>query len=145
MVPAQIRVNPLKIAASVLICAVLMTNGCVQRIWERDDDAALRMEHAPKMMLEAGEHFHLLVMQAPSPGWSVRLDSTERTPDGKRVYLTIREPDPAYVYTQQIVLMRVLTNVRLDTDIQVVGRMLEYDEKSKRKGYAPVALVESFE
>ena len=41
--------------------------------------------------------------------------------------------------------MRVLTEVRLDTDIEVVARMLEFGEKSKHQGYAPVNLVESFE
>ena len=124
---------------------VLMISGCIQKIWERDEDAAARLQNAPQIMLEDDEEFHMIVMQAPSPGWSLRLDSTERTPEGKRVFVTIRKPDPAYVYTQQIVLMRVLTRVRLDTELEVVGRLLDFDEKTKGKGYAPITLVESFE
>lgn len=127
-----------------LIC-MLMISGCIQKIWERDEDAAARLQNAPQIMLEDDEQFHMVVMQAPSPGWSLRLDSTERTPDGKRVFVTIRRPDLAYVYTQQIVLMRVLTRVRLDTELEVAGRLLDFDEKTKGKGYAPIHLVESFE
>jgi hypothetical protein len=123
----------------------MTTTGCIQRIWQRDDDAQMRMVDSPPIMLDQSDNRHLVVMQAPSPGWSIRLDSTERTPTGKRVFVTIRRPDPAYQYTQQVVLMRVLTNVRLDTEIEVVGRLLEHSEKTKGKGYAPVSFVESFE
>jgi hypothetical protein len=133
------------ITGFLLLGMLVSTPGCIQRIWQRDDDALLRIVNAPSVMVEAGEDRHLVVMQAPSPGWSIRLDATERTPIGKRVFVTIRKPDPAYEYTQQIVLMRVLTSVRLDSEIEVVGRLLDFDEKTKGKGYAPISLVESFE
>ncbi|MBO6512655.1 MAG: hypothetical protein JJ974_01660 [Phycisphaerales bacterium] len=135
---------------AVLSCVLLITlmvpsSGCIQRIWERDEDAALRMQSAPLMSVRELDGRKLLVMQAPSPGWSIRIDATDRTPEGKRVFVTIRRPDPAFQYTQQIVLMRALTSVRSGTDIEVVGRLLEHNEKTKNKGYAKVDLVESFE
>lgn len=132
-------------AGAFALLMILSIPSCIQRIWERDDTALVRIVNAPPMMVEEGEGRHLVVMQAPSPGWSIRLDATERTPIGKRVFVTIRKPDPAYQYTQQIVLMRVLTSVRLDSEIEVVGRLLEHDEKTKGRGYAPVPIVESFE
>tara|TARA_R110002072_G_scaffold100403_2_gene221049 strand:+ start:756 stop:1208 length:453 start_codon:yes stop_codon:yes gene_type:complete len=132
-------------AGAFALLLILSIPSCIQRIWERDDTALVRIVNAPPMMVEEGEIRHLVVMQAPSPGWSIRLDATERTPIGKRVFVTIRKPDPAYQYTQQIVLMRVLTSVRLDSEIEVVGRLLEHDEKTKGRGYAPVPVVESFE
>ena len=135
------RLVTITLALTMLAC----TPGCIKRIWQRDDTAAQQMQHAPQIMLDASETHHLVVMQAPSPGWSIRLDATERTPEGKRVFVTIRQPDPAYVYPQQIVLMRALTSVRLDSNIEVVGRMLGHDEKTKGRGYAPVTIVESFE
>jgi len=142
-------VTPRKLAriASCTLAMVMLlsTTGCIKRIWLRDDDAQERMQNAPLIMLEQNEIHHLVVMQAPSPGWSIRLDATERTPTGKRVFVTIRRPDPSYEYTQQIVLMHVLTSVRLESEIVVVGRLLEHDERTNNKGYAPVTPVESFD
>jgi len=140
----------LRISARIVSCTIAMvmllsTTGCIKRIWLRDDDAQDRMQNAPLIMLEENDTHHLVVMQAPSPGWSIRLDATERTPTGKRVFVTLRSPDPAYEYPQQIVQMHVLTSVRLDSNIDVVGRLLEFNERTKGKGYAPVILVESFE
>lgn len=133
------------VTIALALVMLLAIPGCIQRIWERDDNAADRMLNAPLVMLDSVDQHHLIVMQAPSPGWSVRLDATKRTPEGKRVFITIRKPDPAYEYTQQIVLMRVLTRVKLDTEIELVGRLLDFDERTKGKGYAPVTAVESFE
>ncbi len=143
------KLNPSKAARMVssvaLIALMLSTAGCINRIWERDDDAAERLQNAPLVRIDQTEKYHLIVMQAPSPGWSIRLDATQRTAEGKDVLVTIRRPDPAYVYTQQIVDMNVLTSVRLDTEIRVIGRLLDHDEKTKGKGYAPMTVVESFE
>jgi len=136
---------PRLIAGFLSMLMLVSVPSCIQRIWERDDTALVRIVKAPPIAVEAGEDRHLVVMQAPSPGWSIRLDATELTPVGKRVFVTIRKPDPAYQYTQQIVLMRVLTSVRLDSEIEVVGRLLEFNEKTKGRGYAPVPVVESFE
>ena len=133
------------VTSTLMLIVLLSTSGCIKRIWQRDENAQERMQHAPMVTLEQSDLHHLIVMQAPSPGWSLRLDSTERTPTGKRVFITLRKPDPAYEYTQQIVMMRVLTSVRHDTEIQVVGRMLNHNEKSKGMGYAPVTILESFE
>lgn len=144
------RLRPNSIARRLLVCVmlsavILPSTGCIQRIWERDEDAAQRMQEAPAMTVEDLDSRRLLVMQAPSPGWSIRIDATDRTPEGKRVFVTIRKPDPAFQYTQQIVLMRALTSVRADSEIEVVGRLLEHNEKTKNKGYAKITLVESFE
>ncbi len=128
-----------------MLALLLPTSGCIKRIWQRDDDAQAKLANAPKLMLAQAEEHHMVVMQAPSPGWSIRVDSTERTPEGKRVYFTMRSPDPAYEYIQQIVEMRVLTKVRLDTQIEVVARLLEHDQKTKGHGYGWVLLAESFE
>lgn len=133
------------VSCTLLLVTLLSSTGCIKRIWQRDDNAATRMEVAPLVMLDQADQYHLVVMQAPSPGWSIRLDATHRTPEGKDVLVTIRRPDPSYEYTQQIVLMRVLTSVRLDSEIQVIGRLLDHDEKTKGKGYAPMNIVESFE
>lgn len=130
----------------VMFITILLPNaGCIQRIWERDEDASIRMQNAPAMSVRELDGRKLLVMQAPSPGWSIRIDATDRTPEGKRVFVTIRKPDPAFQYTQQIVLMRALTSVRANTEIEIVGRLLEHNEKTKNKGYAKVTQVESFE
>ncbi len=133
------------LAGALMLAMLASTSGCIKRIWQRDDDAQSRLQHAPTLMLDQSGKYHMVVMQAPSPGWTIRVDSTERTPTGKRVYLTMRSPDPTYQYTQQIVQMRVLTKVRLETEIECVGRLLKHDEKAKGRGYGSLTIAESFE
>ena len=141
-----LRAPMLCVLTCVVFITILLPNaGCIQRIWERDENASIRMQNAPAMSVRELDGRKLLVMQAPSPGWSIRIDATDRTPEGKRVFVTIRKPDPAFQYTQQIVLMRALTSVRANTEIEIAGRLLEHNEKTKNKGYAKVTLVESFE
>ena len=105
MVPAPIREQSAPQTRSqhrsLMLCAILlMTNGCIQRIWERDDDrraadGACAAHDARRRRARPPRRD-----ASPLAGMvDIRLDATERTPDGKRVYLTIRKPDPAYQST----------------------------------------------
>lgn len=127
----------------LIASASVMLGGC--RVIKKNKDAsamAERLENAPPIRLEAlGEH-HMLVMQAPHPGWSYRLDRDERDRDGWVVYLTIRKPDPAFMYPQRIVDKRLLTEVEADQPIRVMARMLEHNEKGNKDQYAPLSFAE---
>lgn len=135
-------------AVSIVVLTSLMLGsaGCsVSRLFKDDAALAERLESAPPVMLDQESGMHLLVVQAPNPGWSVRLDSTELTPEGKRVYITYRQPDPTLVYPQRIVLKRVLTRVPVDTNLDVAARVLKHDEKARKQSYGPIEPVGSLD
>ncbi len=106
---------------------------------------AARMESAPPIRIDSSEEVHLIVMQAPHPGWSIDLDKDEPVVSGKRVYFTIRRPDPAMLYPQVIVEKQLRTLVHSDTEIELYGRILDHAETTRKRGYALVEPVVSFE
>lgn len=144
--PTTIRrsVLTLATAAAVTLAALAPASGCVRKMLTREPSAAAKLEQAPPVRLDTFEGRHMAVMQAPHAGWNIRLDGTHKTQNGKRVYLTIRRPDPVLMYPQRIVLKRVLTQVDAGTTIDLVARVLEHDEKAKKQEYAPLTPVESF-
>lgn len=99
----------------------------------------------PPVRLDETSGRHLVVMQVPTGGWTLGVDNTEVTPDGRRVHLTVRRPDPAFMHTQAFVELRVLTDVPLDTPIELVARVLDRHEKPDARVYARVEPVESFD
>jgi hypothetical protein len=90
------------------------------------------------MALEASGAKHLVVVRANSGGWSVHLDKEELQPLGKRVYITVRRPDPAFIHTQALVDHRVLTDVPSSTPLEIVARVLDHAAKPNDRIYARV-------
>lgn len=124
--------------------ATLPLSAC--RYIKKGDNAqamAHRLENAPPIALSELDHRHMLVMQAPNPGWSYGIDRDERDRDGWILYITIRRPDPGFLYTQQIVEKRLLSRVEGDQPVRVMARLLDHDEKSTKDDYAPLTLSES--
>jgi len=106
---------------------------------------AQRLQNAPPIKGETLDQRHLLVMQAPNPGWSFSIDRTDRERDGWVVSITIREPNPAFMYPQRIVEKQLLTEVEANKPIRVMARVLTHEEQGEEQQYAPFGLVESFE
>lgn len=75
----------------------------------------------------AGEH--VVVIQSPSPGWTVTLDRVEEALGRRDVMLTLREPNPAYLYPQVVVEQRVSTRVPLRIPIRVLMRVTDFEGK----------------
>jgi hypothetical protein len=122
----------------LLTTTLLSAPGCVSRFLTDDDQVQREVDQAPPVALRANQTHHMLVFQAPNPGWTIRLDETDRTPEGKRVFVTIRRPDPLLQYTQQIVTKRLLTQVELETPIEIYARVLDANERAKKQPYAPL-------
>ncbi len=105
---------------------------------------ARRLADAPPVKGEILEERHLLVMQAPNPGWVIELDRDTRDRDGWVVYITIREPDPGFMYPQRIIEKRLLTEVEANQSMRVMARLLTHTEKGEQDDYAPLTLVDQF-
>ena len=119
--------------------------GC--RLMNNNIDSAVmaqRLQTAPPVKGETLEGRHMLVLQAPNPGWEFAIDRDDRVRDGWELYITIREPNPAYMYPQRIVEKRLLSDVEADQNLRVMARLLQHDEKGEKDDYAPLTLVESF-
>lgn len=130
----------------LITLATLPLVGC--RYIKKGDNAqamAQRLENAPPIALSELDQRHMLVMQAPNPGWSYGIDRDERDREGWILYITIRRPDPGFLYTQQIVEKRLLSRVEADQPVRVMARLLDHDEKSTKDAYAPLTLSESLE
>ena len=122
--------------------STLAANGCAR--WNKVDMTE-RMDELPAMMLDSSDEFHMLTMQAPNPGWSILIDKDELSPVGMRVFVTVRRPDPSFMYPQVIVEKRLKSDVMTDTGIEIYARLLDFDEKSSGRGYVEISPVSQFE
>lgn len=80
-------------------------------------------------LIEAGGQ-HQVVVSAPSAGWTVTMDRRAQTRDATRVFVTIRRPDPAMLYAQQMVEQRLATGVASDEPIELLVRVVDFDADS---------------
>jgi len=103
------------------------------------------VDQVPPIRIDALDGNHMLVMQSPNPGWSISIDKHERIAEGEQILITVRRPDPAFMYTQNIVEKRVLTEISGSTNIVLFARVLEFGEKAGEHGYGRLTPVENFQ
>lgn len=99
----------------------------------------------PSIRLDRASGRHLVVMHVPTGGWTFTVDKAEVMPEGRRVFVTARRPDPAFMHTQAFVELRALTDVPVDTPIEVVARVLDRHAKPDSAVYARVQPVDAFD
>ncbi|MEZ6241938.1 MAG: hypothetical protein R3B57_02750 [Phycisphaerales bacterium] len=96
----------------------------------------------PRMWLDEAEGKALVVMEAPSPGWRLEFDHSEKAPRGtRRVLLSARRPDPAFFYPQMVVEQHVITDVDAGMKIEVFARVIDHDAKHPDTPYDRVTLA----
>ena len=101
------RNTALLILSGVLLAST-MIGGCrALKKDKRAESMVQRLKDAPPIRTDTLGDNHMLVMQAPNPGWSYKLDRDDRDRDGWVVWITILKPDPAYMYPQRIVEKRL--------------------------------------
>jgi len=76
---------------------------------------------------------HLIVLTAPTPGWSFSFDQVGPT-DGD-IYVTVRPPDPSLLYAAMIVEQKLDSTVPSGKPARVYVRMLEFGEKAGSQAY----------
>lgn len=108
-------------------------------------DMEARMREAPPIRLGEIDDRHLLIMQAPNPGWSFTIDKDEVSRHGRRVFITIRRPDPAYMYPQMIVEKQLLSDAPSSAELTIMARLLDANEKTKNRDYTVLSPVDSFQ
>lgn len=124
--------------AGLSLTTLTACRGGIKAPWRSTEAIVDTLPDIPPMALEASGSKHLVVVRANSGGWSVHLDKEELQPLGKRVYITIRRPDPAFIHTQALVDHRVLTDVASPTPLEIVARVLDHAAKPNDRIYARV-------
>ncbi len=92
----------------------------------------------PPVEVDASGPQHVIVFQAPSAGWSFSMDRAESTLRVTEVFVTATRPNPAFMYTQQVVHLRAGTGVDAKKPVDVYIRVLDY---GARAGSEPYRLV----
>ena len=99
-------------------------------------DAAFQ---GPPVSIEQANAKHIVVVQAPSAGWTIERDATQEQQKRWDVYITLREPDPRFMYTQQVVSLRVATDVRAAEAIRILARVVPFGDTSNETPHHPAA------
>ncbi len=81
--------------------------------------------------------YHLKV-ESPSPGWDVTFDRSVQKADERRLFVSLRRPNPAFVYAPVIVEQLVRTDVLAPEDVSAYARVLEYEQAKEGVPYRPV-------
>lgn len=82
---------------------------------------------SPAIALDSTGKRHQVLVEAPSPGWVPSLDQSRSDFRTMNVYISLRKPNPAYMYPQMITSLRVATDVPKDRAISVYVRTLEFN------------------
>ena len=113
--------------------AAALAGGCSSGL--KISDAPFR---GPAIESSPGERFHEVLVESPTPGWQVEFDQSRRTRGGHDVFLTLRRPDPQFLYPAVISPQTRTTDVRTDSSVRILARVLEFDGNSKGVPYRAV-------
>lgn len=120
------------------VLALVATAGCYSPpAPEAPGEGASPFAGPPIELRSAGTE-HVVVFQAPSPGYEGTLDYVGKGPRAQQVFITIRRPDPAFVYSTQIVEQNIGTGIASGVLVEVFAREVEHGFKGDLEGYAPV-------
>lgn len=79
----------------------------------------------PPLSIDQSGRSAVVIMEAPTPGWSISLDRASEARDHWQAFITVRRPNPAYMYSQVVVTQNLLTTVESRFPIRVYGRVLD--------------------
>lgn len=96
----------------------------------------------PPLALDSSGPEHMVVIQAPTPGWVATLDRVAEQHRHQAVFITVRRPNPAFLYPQVIVEQRVATTIPTTGPVRVYARVLAAEKKDSSAAYTPAAQSE---
>ena len=137
----------LALAAIALTCTL---SGCSvwknrPRLRERKIDMQANVDQVPPIKVVSLNGKTMLIMQAPHSGWAIGFDRDELVAHGVRLMITVRRPDPSFMYPQAIVEKNLLTQIDADESLEIYARILDANEKIDWQGYGRITPVDSFD
>lgn len=91
----------------------------------------------PPISIDPGGPEHVLVLSAPSGGWSFIFDQVKPAFARREVYVTVIRPNPAMMHTLTLVEQRLGTTVDKGTPIDVFARLDDYGANPSDVAYGP--------
>jgi hypothetical protein len=133
----MIRTLSTIIAAAVIVAALPVQIGCRSHaaLPETSSDAYA----GPPLALDTSQAEYTVVIQAPTPGWAVTLDRIAEQYRHQAVFVSLRRPNPGYLYPQVVVDQRIATNVATTGPVKVYARILDPDTRRSKGAYVLAA------
>lgn len=113
---------------AVMWTSISFTTGCVGDT--SLPELAPEPYSGPAIMLEAAADNHLIVMNAPTPGYVLLVDRIEQERGFREIFVTVRKPNPQFAYAQMMVTQRATTGVATKEPIRVYVRSLDHIESA---------------
>lgn len=104
-----------------MICTALALAGCASR---HVPDVGDGRYDGPPLALESAGPSHVLVLEAPSGGYTLTIDRVLERSKSFDLFATIRTPDPRFVHTQAVVTLRALAPLASTERVRVCARVL---------------------
>jgi hypothetical protein len=147
MVSTPRRLRLLLPAATLALAgaALLPAAGC-RFLPEREPRLRDDLGYAgPEIALGEASGNHRLTLTAPSGGWTFKLDTVEEAYGHRRVLVTARRPNPAFMHTQALAEHNIRVPVPTGVPIRVYARVLDHDASGKGAGWTFVPTASSFD
>lgn len=90
----------------------------------------------PPVALDGSGPTYVVVAESPTPGWVATLDRVADQYKHKAVFVSLRQPNPAYYYAQVQVEQRIGTSVLSPDAVKVYVRVLLFDERAGGQPYS---------
>lgn len=114
-------------ACALTTCALTAwaLTGCAPRKPppERSDAAYA----GPALSLEQTGGEHVVVAATPASGWTITLDQVRDAHNARELYLTLREPHPAFILQKSAQAQRVGTGVPATIAAPLFARVVPHD------------------
>lgn len=124
------------IARAALCLSALVVLSCGGRI--RPPEVTSDPYLGPALTLDSSGKYYTVVVQSPSPGWVVTLDHVNEAHRHEDVFVTLRKPDPRFLYSSQVVEQRLLLPLVSTSALRVCARVLDYDAPAEGPEYHTV-------
>ena len=93
----------------------------------------------PPLSIDQSGRAAVVFMEAPTPAWGLTLHRTSQARDHWQAFVTVRRPDPSYMYAQMIVRQNLLTTVESRQPLRVYARILDFADQATDGEYREAA------
>lgn len=89
----------------------------------------------PAIRIDSTGQQHLLILTAPTAGWSFTFDQVKKAFGHQELFVTVTRPNPAAMHAQVIVEQRLGTSVDVATPLTVYVREVTYGADPSERPY----------